>query len=128
MRKKIGSQFLRFGLVGAFGTLCHYALLYALVSVFDFAPGLSAGAGAALGAAVNYTLNRRFTFASKRSHREAIPRFLILAATGVLLNGVIVGQLSLMGTHYMIAQFVATILILVINFSASRIWVFQPPR
>lgn len=121
-------QFLHFTSAGAVGTLAHYATLIALASGFGVAAAWAAMVGAGVGAGVNYVLNRNFTFRSARRHGEALPRFLGLAALGIALNGAIVGGLVRLGSAYLIAQVVATLLILGINFIVSRKWIFPKTR
>lgn len=81
-------------------------------------------AGAGLGAISNYWLNYRFSFDSNRRHREAMPRFLAMAAVGVMLNGVFVQVLMQLQLHFFIAQVFATLCILCLNFLVSRRWIF----
>ncbi len=118
-------RFLGFALVGAAGTLLHYLVLSALVVSSVSPPGPAAAAGAAAGACLNYWLNRRYTFRSGRRHREALPRYLVLAAVGAAGNGLVVSILSGAGLHFLPAQFIATGLILLLNFSISKKWIFQ---
>jgi putative flippase GtrA len=121
-------QFFRFALVGIAGTALHYLLLIALVSGLGQPEALGAMVGAAAGALCNYQLNRRYSFNSTRRHREALPRFLAMAAVGTVLNGAIVGLLSNAGWHYLLAQVAATLLILILNFFVSKTWVFVKPH
>jgi putative flippase GtrA len=82
--------------------------------------------GFATGAMVNYSLNLRFTFKRTRPHREALPRFLAVAAAGMLLNsGVFALGSGVLGLHYMIAQVCATAAVVVCTFLANRLWTFQ---
>lgn len=120
-----GSQFFRFLSVGAFGTALHYAILFFLVAALDRDPAIAAMAGATAGAAFNYWLNRRLTFRSMRPHKEALPRFLLIAGLGVVLNGAIVKALTLTALHYLPSQFAATLIILVFNFLLSKLWIFK---
>jgi putative flippase GtrA len=121
-------QFASFVLVGGAGTAVHYLALIALVGAALAPPGIAAAVGAALGAAVNYWLNHRFTFAGAGRHRAALPRFLALAAAGMFLNGVIVGMLSSAAFHFLAAQVVATCSILFLNFFVSKKWIFQKSK
>lgn len=121
-------QFLSFVLVGAAGTLLHYLTLTALVLSALLSPGAASAVGACVGACVNYWLNYRFTFASTRRHREMLPRFFAVAAVGAVLNGIIVSQLSGLGMHFLIAQVIATCMILVLNFLVSKKWIFQKKK
>jgi putative flippase GtrA len=120
-----GAQFLRFAAMGALGTGVHYAILIVLVSFFNQSASLSAMIGATAGALTNYFLNYHFTFASDRRHSEALPRFLTMAALGVVMNGLIVAALTSYTVNYLVAQVVATLVILGINFMVSRLWIFR---
>ena len=82
-------------------------------------------AGAVVGAGVNYLLNHRYTFASREAHGRALPRFAAMAAGGVALNALVVaGMLALVGPHYLVAQVVATLAVLVAGYLANRAWTF----
>ncbi len=85
-------------------------------------------AGATVGAAFNYWLNHRFTFHSERPHKEALPRFFLMAGLGVVLNGVIVKGLTLATINYLVSQVGATLIILFVNFFLSKLWVFRRSR
>jgi len=124
-RARSGAQFLKFAVVGLAATCLHYAIFLALVMLVDVAPGLAAAIGASFGACVVYLLNRRYTFATQRAHRETIPRFVALSIVGALLNGAIVGWLSGMGLHFLLSQVVATVLVLFINFVVSKTWIYR---
>jgi putative flippase GtrA len=124
--RSVGAQFTRFAMAGGAGTACHYLVLVALVSLAGMAPGRAAFAGAIAGACVVYLLNRRYTFAAtSRSHAQALPRFALMAGAGAVLNGVLVGLLSGAGMYFLLAQVLATGVILVINFIVSKLWIFR---
>jgi putative flippase GtrA len=119
------SQFLRYAGAGAIGTVAHYAVLVALVQGLQTAVVTASTAGAIAGACVNYALNHRFTFASRESHRRALPRFAAVAAAGIALNALVLGAvLVLVGPHYLVAQVVATLAVLVAGYLANRAWTF----
>lgn len=117
-------QFLLFAAMGAVGTGVHYLTLILLVSVLGLNPGIGAGTGAVMGAAVNYVLNRRFTFRSEGRHLQAVTRYALLAIVGAIANGLLVGWLSNAGLHYLLGQVLATLIILAGNYFASRKWIF----
>ncbi len=125
MFKSTGAQFSKFAMAGGAGTAAHYLVLVGLVSLAGIAPGRAAFAGAAVGACAIYLLNRRYTFASNRSHAQTLPRFALVATTGAVLNGVLVGLLSGAGVYFLLAQVMATGVILVINFIVSKLWIFR---
>ena len=83
-------------------------------------------AGAVLGALVNYVLNRRYTFRSGKGHREALTKFFVVAGAGLLLNGLIMWLfVDGLGLYYLLAQLLATGLVLVWNFAGNRCWTFN---
>lgn len=120
---------MQFAGVGAIGTMAHYVLLVMLVEVLGANAVAASTAGATLGAVVNYLLNRRYTFRSKKRHREALTKFFIIAASGLALNAsfmlVFVKILSL---YYLLAQVLSTGLVLVWNFVGNRFWTFNDAR
>lgn len=125
VRPRGGAQFLKFAAVGATATCLHYTIYLVLVMQLGVKPGLAAAIGASFGACVVYLLNRRYTFATQRAHRETIPRFVALSVLGALLNGAIVGWLSGMGLHFLLAQVVATVFVLFINYFVSKKWIYR---
>lgn len=120
-------QFTRFASAGAMGTTLHYGALIALVALLGLSPVIATTLGATLGALTNYWLNHRFTFRSTRRHTETLPRFMAMAAVGIVLNGFIVGTLADQGLHYLLAQIAATTIVLFTNYMVSRLWIFRPP-
>jgi len=118
-------RFLRYSLVGAIGTAGHYVLLILLVQAGGANPVLASTAGALVGAIVNYLLNYRFTFASRRRHHESLPRFMAVAAAGMAVNAALLAALvDGFGVHYLAAQVVATLAVLGVTYLANRAWTF----
>lgn len=129
MRRSTSAHFLLFAAIGAMGTLAHYALMVALVQGFDVGAVIAAQAGAALGAVVNYLLNRRLNYRETRSHAHTGPRFAAVVVSGFLLNGGVVAALtSLGGVHYVVAQMVATVVVLAWGFVGNHFWTFSERR
>ena len=124
--RKVFTQFLRFAGVGAVGTLVQYAMLALLVELAGLGPTLASGIGFVGGAFTNYYLNYRFTFQSERKHLSAAPRFFTVAAAGLGLNTLFmkIGT-DFLEVHYLIAQCASTAIVLLWNFSASKLWVFE---
>ena len=120
-------QFVRYAGAGVIGTAANYAVLVARAQGAGAGAGVvvASTAGAIAGAAINYILNHRFTFASRESHRRALPRFAVVAAAGITLNAlVLAGMLALVGPHYLVAQVAATLAVLVAGYIANRAWTF----
>jgi putative flippase GtrA len=118
-------QFIRYGGAGAIGTAAHFATLVALVQFASADPIGASTIGAIAGAVINYALNYRFTFASRRAHRIALPRFAAIAIAGVVMNTLVLSAvLAFVRPHYLAAQVVATGAVLVAGFIANRKWTF----
>ncbi len=122
---RLARQFLRYASAGAAGTLVQYALLFALVEGFGAGAVAASTAGAVAGAVVNYLLNYRYTFASARPHREAAFRYLVVSLLGIALNALVVALvIRAIGSHYAVAQVVASAVVLVFAFLVNRLWTF----
>lgn len=118
-------DFLRFAAVGAVATAVHYAVLIAMTELGGASPVLATICGFFVGALVSYTLNRRYTFATKPDFGKGLLKFLLVIAIGAVINAGIVAAFVNAGVHYMIGQVIATGLVLIWNFAASRFFVFR---
>jgi putative flippase GtrA len=124
--RHLARQFLTYAGVGSVGTVAHYLLLLVLVELFLVAPYKAAVAGFLLGALINYTLNHRITFRSQKKHHEALPKFLFVAAVGVVLTGGLMAWATAhLHVHYFIVQIFTTALLLVFTFVVNRLWTFR---
>ena len=124
--KLVLNQFLRFAAVGAVATAFHYAVMFSLVEFAAVNPVWATVCGFLVGAVVSYSLNRVFTFAaSKPAFGRGLAKFFAVVAVGAVMNAGIVWFLTGQGLHYMIAQVIATVLVLFWNFGSSRLLVFR---
>ena len=117
-------QGLRFAGVGLVATGAHYAVLIALVEAGGLAPLIATTCGYALGIAVSYSLNRRFTFATQGGAGR-FAKYVALYVVGAFLNGALMGALMALGAPYLWAQIGATGMVLVWNFAGARYLVFR---
>lgn len=119
-------QFLSFAGVGVVGTSAHFLALYSLVEFAGVVPYAASGAGFALGALVNYILNYYLTFQSDNRHREAMLKFFVVAFVGLVLNTLIMRfATEIIVLHYLLAQVIATGLVLIWNFAGNKYWTFR---
>jgi putative flippase GtrA len=124
--KNTFKQFVIFSVVGAIGTLGHYSVLIILVELFDLNPVLATTFGFITGALINYILNYHITFKSKKAHKEALTKFLLVAVIGAAINSLIMYLgTEIIGLHYMISQILATGLVLILNFIVNKYWTFS---
>lgn len=125
-RRKLSGQFLLFAGMGAIGTVAQYGVLIVLVRLTQMDAVLASTAGFVVGACVNYALNYLITFNSSKRHAETLPKFFTVALLGMGVNAAIMaGLVHQADVHYLLAQIVATGLVLIWNFAGSRLWVFR---
>jgi len=119
-------QFVRFFGVGCVSAIGHYGLLILLVQAVGVSAVPASGAGALLGAWINYSLNYRYTFRSSKRHAESIARFAVVAVIGLLLNTLFMWiGVDQLGLHYLLSQVLTTGLVMVWSFAANRYWTFH---
>lgn len=122
-------QYLMFAGVGAIGTAGHYLVLVLLVELFAVVPVVATTLAYIVGAVINYLLNYHYTFSSDKPHLPALSKFFTIAFVGMFFNGLIMDlgtrQLEL---NYLLAQVVATIVVLQWNFFANKFWTFSSSR
>jgi putative flippase GtrA len=101
-------------------------VLAVLVELAGSAPAPASATGALLGAGVAYAGNRGLTFrGTVVAHRLALPRFLLVAAAGALANAGIVYLGTAVGWHYLAAQALATLTVLLVGYGVNRRWTFR---
>ncbi|HRE17850.1 MAG TPA: GtrA family protein [Rhodocyclaceae bacterium] len=127
--RQLFQQFIRFAGVGCLSAVGHYGLLITLVQFFEVEEVLASSAGALLGAGINYTLNYRYTFQSRKRHRESVGKFAAVALVGLGLNTLFMWVgVHLLVWHYLPAQIVTTGLVLIWSFLGNRFWTFDTPQ
>lgn len=78
----------------AVATLADYALASSLVHGMAQSVWLSTALGCALGAVVNYLLNRWFTFHSEQAKAPEFLRYLLVSGSSLILNSIGVSLLN----------------------------------
>ncbi|MEQ8393927.1 GtrA family protein [Thalassobaculum sp.] len=119
-------QFLGFATVGIVGLVAHYSALTGLVELGGVDPVMASVIGFLAGALVNYVLNRQLVFRSDRAHRSAGPKFLAVAASGLVLNGALMALLvDHLGVFYLAAQVMVTGGLVFWHFVLNKFWTFR---
>jgi putative flippase GtrA len=119
-------QFLRFAAAGAVATLVQYAVLIALVEAAGVEEVPAAVGAYICGTITSYLLNRRFTFADTQiSFGRAFAKFALVNLIGLGLNTGLFVLLTGAGMHYILAQMIATGLVLIWNYAGARLFVFR---
>lgn len=119
-------QFASYFTGGVLAVALHLAVLLLLVERFEVAPLLATSAGFALGVCVNYYYQYYITFKSARSHKQALPIFVLLAVIMLQLNSVIFWLLwDKLGAHYLLAQIFSTGVVFLANFTINKRYTFR---
>jgi putative flippase GtrA len=123
---QIANEFLRFASIGALATVLHYSILVFLVDVLHGPVIISTSIGFIAGAVLSYSLNRKITFSHQPHFTHGLVKFVIVGFAGLGINASIVAVLIWTGLQYLLAQMVATSIVLVWNFFVARLMVFRP--
>jgi putative flippase GtrA len=123
------SQIISFGWIGMITAISHYGVLVGLVELGSLRPVPATLAGYLVGAVVSYMLNRRFTFATERTHVAAGWRFLAIAGLGFIATwGLMALFVDRLGWPYLPMQIVTTLLVMAISFTGHKFWSFAEKR
>jgi len=119
-------QFLRFAAAGGLSTAIQYAVLAAGVEWLGIGAVAASTTGFVASAAVNYWVNRSYTFGSTAPHAALVWKFLTVLAAGLLLNALFMQLLhGYLHWHYLLAQLLTTGINMLCNFTAHRFWTFS---
>jgi putative flippase GtrA len=124
--RKTIKQFVFYTAVGSIGTCGHYLTLVALVESGLLTAVLASVAGFTVGALINYVLNYWFTFNSNKFHGEAMSKFFTVAILGAIINTTLMHiGVNIIQMYYLVAQIIASGIVLVWNFTINKVWTFQ---
>lgn len=127
--KNVLKMFSTFLVAGALAAMVQYGVLIVLVQLAATNAVAASALGYAVAAVVNYYLNYRYTFRSKQVHWRAFSKFALVVLCGISLNTWFMHiGIEWFGWHYLLAQLLATALVLLWNFTANALWSFRDPN
>jgi putative flippase GtrA len=117
------------------GGLCDYLIMIFLVEVFGLYYVLAIAVSCMLGAVINFSLNKIWTFYSReKSYQFTLPqqlrRFIFVVASSILLkmSGTFL-LTTLSHLDYKISRLIADLLVsLLFNYVLQRYWVFKKQK
>jgi putative flippase GtrA len=122
---RLAKRLASFASIGALATAIQYLILVAGVQLAHASPVAASTLGFFISALANYALNRRYTFGSRKPHAEAAAKFLTVAVIGLGLNAVLLAAATeVLGLNYLVGQVLATLGVLIWNYSANAGWTF----
>jgi putative flippase GtrA len=123
---RLPEQFLKFSVIGGIATLIHYLILGLLVEYWGVYPAAASAIGFTVSAIINYRLNRSLTFSSLLPHSFSFPRFIIVAVSALVLNTLVLSFCyEILSMYYLVAQLIATAIVLPWTFLGNRLWSFR---
>jgi putative flippase GtrA len=122
-------QGMRFGLVGLANTGVGLLTIYATIYYFDVTPLAANAIGYAIGFALSFVLNRRWTFKNNLSVHQVLPRYFLAATFSYVLNftAVLICYHHFDMNAYLV-QLLGIALYTISMFSISKFFVFTQPQ
>lgn len=125
-RRRGVRQFVKFGIVGASGTVVNFIVAHALEKSTTFSWFADFSIGFMAGGVSNYLLNRVWTFRSKRNPWIEGAQFLAVSAVALLAGNLVIAIAQRSGFHHFTATWLAATLAGVfINFFLNKYWTFR---
>lgn len=119
-------QFARYALVGIIGMLVQLGILAACVELLKLDPMLGTSVGFIIALLLQYALNHRWTFRSKRSHKSSLWRYIVVSLSGFALNfGMMAMLIDYFHIWYIAAQVSVIAVVPLFNFVLNRYWAFS---
>ncbi len=129
--KSFDTQLFRYALVGGVALLADLGVLVTLTEMFGVHYLVSAVFGFGVGVTVNYLLSVLWVFTDHalQSRWLEFAVFLVLGIMGLGLNEISLYVLSgVLGAHYVLAKFAATVLTFFWNFGSRKMLLFSIAR
>jgi putative flippase GtrA len=125
-RRRGVRQFVKFGIVGASGTLVNFVVAHALEKTTAFSWFADFSIGFMAGGVSNYLLNRVWTFRSKRNPWIEGTQFLAVSGVALVAGNLVIAIAQRSGFHHFTATWLAATLAGVfINFFLNKYWTFR---
>lgn len=119
---------LRFLLVGGLSFVVDFGLLFLLGEVLGVPVWIAASVAFWSAVAVNFTLNRFFTFSAQNPTGWSLVRYGTVLGVNYLVTLLVLTGAENIGVHYLAAKILVVGVQTVTNYLLYRYWVFAPRR
>ena len=124
IQRLLSRQVLLFLGVGGSATALQFIFLVLMVELLGTHKVMASAVAYALSAAYNYLLNYYLTFGSRQSHWRTLPKFFVVVCVGLSVNTLVFAA-ALTLLPYIVAQFLAVIVALIVNFALHKYWIYR---
>lgn len=114
-----------YGIVGVFNTVFGYSMMFGFTFV-GIMPEISNALSFGIAFMVSYFLNKKFTFRSKRNHKQDFTRFAIASGIAYLANLItlVMFHRILLWNEY-ISLIIASFVYVIVGYLLHRLWTFR---
>ena len=122
----VSKKFIRYGIVGAVGTVTHLGLLLILVELMSLSPIIASSIAFMVVVIISYYLNYTWTFKAKNNPFIALIKYLVVCSCGFSLNaGIMFLVVDVLHGWYLLGQVIAIVVIPISNFLLNSYWAFK---
>ena len=117
--------FIKYVISGGLAAAVHFLILIVLVEKISVNPTLATSLGFCAAIFVNYTMQYHWTFQSAGSHKTVFTRYVVITFMMLGVNTLIFWFLyEKLGFMYLLAQAVATGMVMFMNFAINKNYTF----
>ena len=117
---------LRYAVSGGMATATHVVVFVTLVEWLTVRPVVAAAPAFAVALFVSYGMNYHWTFSASGLHRVLLPRYVVVALLGLMLNiGITYAVVDVAHYWYGYALLLVVLLVPLVTFLLSKFWVFK---
>lgn len=125
-RRRGVRQFIKFGIVGASGTIVNFVVAHGLEKTTSLSWNADFSIGFMAGGVSNYLLNRVWTFRSQRNPWIEGAQFLAVSAVALVAGNLVIAAARQTGFHHFTTTWLAaTVAGIFINFFLNKYWTFR---
>ncbi len=119
-------DFMKYGIIGVFGTLLQTGTLFLVVEKANGDPLLGSTLGFILSLLFSYTANSRWTFKESERSTSALIKYAVVSCAGLVLNLLILYLFDrVLGWWYGYGQITSIVLVPIHNFILNKTWAFK---
>ncbi len=120
-------KLVRFIFVGGSTALVCLVLILLMVDGLHLNILLGSTIAVILASVYNYCLHYYWTFSSDTPHGFVLIRYLVMCLCALIINGLVMHfGVKVLPVHYLVVQFLASVVLVLWSFIISFFWVFSP--